>query len=173
MQNNTIEAMCWGSCQYDAAAEVYHELLKTEKEVGRTAILELYNQQLGIALSAESVYNKLVANMKINWDGDEGDQEIYDLIIEVVAQHAEKTITNCFNICRSMSWDLWTAVPAITRLVFPLLDLDKTLRRSKDKTKNPLLHQSVQSYNGSTGFCCWLLKSFGYAEEEDFMEFDT
>lgn len=167
--------MCWGSCQYDAAAEMYYELLKTEAETNRDAILNHFEQSLGVSLSAEVVYDKLMNEMKDTWDPatDDGDQEMYDGVLEAVAGNSEKTISSCFSLCRDMSWDLWAAAPYIAGLVFPNLDLTKILKTPEGETFGPTLNQLVQSYNGPTGFCCWLLKSFGFAEEPDFIDFDT
>ena len=166
------DIMCWGSCQYDEAAAMFDRCIELELEYGREAVLEKYGQSIGVSLSVEKVYDKLVNAIRKTWEDDEDSYMILSLEC-AVAHHPEKTIPNCFTICREMAWDLWGASPTIAALVFPSLKIEAIPLTDPKKCGGPTLNQIVQRQNDPTGFCCWLLKSYGYAEEEDFMEFDT
>jgi len=161
--------LCWGSCQYDAAAEMYRQLCITAKECGRSRILTIFEANTFRQQSEEAVYAAICHIYR----GSTEDEEELAHVNKVIAVYPEPTVSNCFKICRSLAWDLWSTAPEIACIVFPDLDLTKVPDTHKDKLFGPLLNQIVQSGNDRTGFCCWLLESFGYATEADFMDFDT
>lgn len=167
------KSMEWGSCQYDAAAEMFDRCIEMEAGIGRNAVLE----SLGIGCVDDLAsqlpniaYEKLVEEMRTRWLTD--DYMLANLE-ECVEKYPDKTISNCFKICADMAMDLWTTAPYIVKLVFPNIELDKIPPTPHNKLYGPTLNQIAQAGNDATGFCCWLMVSFDLATELDFIGFDT
>jgi hypothetical protein len=165
------ETMEWGSCQYDAAAEMFDRCIEMEGDIGRKAVFDALGlvKPMGVSMLAASVYDKML-QMHIDSCDDDDEREH---VRNIADTHYDKTISNCFKICACMSWDLWSTAPHIVKLVFPNIDLDNIPPTPHSKLYGPTLNQIAQAGNDCTGFCCWLLMSFGLADELDFIGFDT
>jgi hypothetical protein len=161
MMTNEHE-MRWGSCQYDAAVEMYDGLMELQEEFGRDIVMK--------ANGCENVKPGEFAECRKHFVNEvNADLEPDEFIVESDFVNVE----NMFDYCRDFSWDLWSAAPFIACIMFPELNLNNFPKTPPDKTFGPILNKLVQSENDVTGFCCWLLKSFELADESDFIGFDT
>lgn len=145
----------WGSCQYDCSALQYMELLKEELRCGRDKVLAKYGIKVGpVVILDEDVLKRLKDALCI----DVVDAEVVgDDTSEFRASLSGiKSVTDVLYFLRDQAWDLWCGAPYVARFVFPELDLGEI------------------DYEDETGTICWLLKSYGFVEDDEpFQDWDT
>lgn len=148
-------ALTWGSCQYDEIAVQYMELLKDELCYGRNAVHVKYGITVGITVA---LAGDLLEGLKNSFCIDVVDKEVVgDDTSEFRASLSGiKSVTDALHFLRGQCWDLWSAIPYIARVVFPELNLGE------------ICHEH------EVGVICWLLKSYGYVEDDEpFKGWDT
>lgn len=145
----------WGSYQYDDTAALYTHLCEQEKVNGRDAVLNTYSLHVGPTVPFEGdLLRSFVETVCI----DLVDTEIEgaNAVLFRVLLKDVKTVTDALHFLRSQAWDLWSAIPYIAKFVFPGLDLGKVCHEHE------------------IGVLCWLLKSYGYIEnDEPLKDWDT
>lgn len=160
----------WGSCQYNTARQVYMELLKLELCYGKGAV----TTKLGIKVDPVIPFEgEVLKNFKeshfedlAKWEAMGEDMACLRVQLEDV-----RDITEAFHFLRDWSWDLWSVAPYIAAIVFPELCLGKM---PDAPGFGPMLSVMAQSDNCRVGVICWLLKSYGYVEDDEpFQGFDT
>lgn len=145
----------WGSYQYDSTAVQYADLCKQEAEHGRDAILAKYGIKMG---TIKTFDGDTLEGLKNSLCVDVVDPEVVgDDTSEIRKMFDDcDTVTKMLNFLAEQAWDLWSGVPYITTTVFPELDLGK------------------MAFVDEIGTLCWLLKSYGYVEDDEpFKDWDT
>ena len=144
----------WGSCQYDCSALQYAELLKEELRDGRDKVLAKNAIKVGpVVTFNEDVLRELKDALCLDVIDKEvvgDDTSEFRATLEPI-----KTVVDMLHFLRDQAWDLWSAAPYVARFVFPELN-------------------SEVDYEDETGTICWLLKSYGFVnDDEPFKEWDT
>lgn len=157
----------WGSSQYTGAINFFDTLEALTKAAGkkkgvvdRATILK----KLGLKVTYTSVVplNKAWAKFKRDLTKQYG--------IKKLLESTTPSIDNMFDICRSQSYDLWSAAPYIASLLFKDLKVETPAAPGV----GPLWNVEAQSENYNTGLLCWLLYNEGLVKDpEAFAGFDT
>ncbi len=145
----------WGSFQYDATAAQYMRLCEQEKLCSRDAVLIEYGVKVGrVTIFDSTVVQSLTESLCIDLVDPEvpgSDDSEFRIQLKKV-----KTVVDMLDFLRDQAWDLWCAIPYLTRVIFPQLDL------------GDVCHEH------SIGVRCWLLKSYNFVtDDEPFKEWDT
>lgn len=145
----------WGSFQYDTTAALYKLLCEQEVKYGRETLLTEYDIQVG---KVQPFEGDVLEGFKEALCVDVVDPEVVgDDTTEIrkTFEHV-KTVTEALHFLRDQAWDLWCGVPYLSLAVFPVLKLGNICNEHK------------------LGTICWLLKSYGYVEnDEPFKDWDT
>ncbi len=151
----------WGSFQYDDVAALYMKLCKVEEELGREVAIAslLLIHQFGLKVGPVVPFEgDILAVFKEALSVDIVDPEVVGDDTTEIRKTFEhiKTVTEALNFLREQSWDLWCGVPYIGKMVFPEITM------------------SLACPSHAAGIMCWLLKSYGFVEnDEPFKEWDT
>lgn len=159
----TVDTFIWGSCQYQTAAESCLMFCELEEQLGRDKILEKLNLKFDLVktFNVTNFQEDLFENFKECF----AEIEDYKRLIKV------SNVTDALHFLRDQAWDLWGAAPYIAHMIFLGLDLDEL----PDAPGLSVEHDAiVDGLEYNTGVACWLLKSYGFVEDEEpFTGFDT
>jgi len=156
----------WGSCQYTGAYNMYKAL--ETSGMGPLAVDVRYsniNTKEYVVAEFKECMQKDKQRGADNWEYFEELEEWNEMKGNI------ETIDDCFEWCRETSWDLWSAAPWIAEICFDNLEL---LNVEKAPGAGPILNIFAQGENNDTGFFCWLMKKYGFVEDDSpFDGFDT
>lgn len=145
----------WGSAQYEATAALYKHLCGKEATYGKIAVLTTFDILPG---KVQRFEGDILECFKESLCVDVVDPEVVGDDTSEIRKEFEhiSTVTEALHFFRSQAWDLWCAIPYIIPVVFPELKLGNV---------NPEHRISVE---------CWLLKSYGFVEDDEpFKGWDT
>lgn len=145
----------WGSCQYAGTAALYTRLCEQEARYSRGTILTEYGLHVGPTVPFEG---DLLRSFKETVSIDLNDPEVEATSEEGYRTAVEgiKTVTAALQFLRDQAWDLWSGIPYIAKFIFPGLAMGKV------------------DHEHEIGVLCWLLKSYGYVEDDEaFENWDT
>lgn len=160
----------WGSCQYDTARQVYMELLKLELCYGKGPVITKLSIKVGPVIPFEGEVLKSFKESHLTdlavWDSEGEDVSELRTALEDVSN-----VAGAFHFLRDWSWDLWSAAPYMAASTFPELNLDNV---PDAPGFGPVFNVMAQSDNCRVGTICWLLKCYGFVEDDEpFQGFDT
>lgn len=147
----------WGSCQYDTAAEIYHQLL--DKQLDETKFVESKK----IEPDLDALRKEFIDNAKAILDDDEE-----ELKKELIRISKATTPEDFFNIARELAWDLWSAIFIADYFI------DYDIREELElETFGPILNRLAQGENFRVAVLAYLLTKYYETDEEAFKHFDT
>jgi hypothetical protein len=152
----------WGSCQYDTAANTYHQILRN----GFGDIEVTFDGLRPFKEIKAIVYDYFQEEY---WDDEFWLEYKDDQEKEIEAM---TTIKDCFVLLRNQAWDLWSAAPMICDWVF--LNFETSEIADRTDGRGPSGNQMVQAENDRTGVYCAALHLHADVPEEAFScGFDT
>lgn len=167
----------WGSCQYDTAADFYKEIVGTKRTIGGKLAkkgitaswtrVRTWDEIKKLALKyfeKEYFTNPFWVGPNGCWTQKEVDKKRKKL-------EASNNVDELFEVCKSQSWDLWTAAPCIAKWAFVGLKLHNVPK--PEDVRGPILNQLVQGTNNVTAVYCALLHAYFDVKEDAFSGFDT
>jgi len=164
----------WGSCQYDTAADFYHEIKSTKKGIGQKLKSKGIDFEFDVIRSWEQI-KEIAENhfRKTYWESEDWadyweDEKQRQKVIKDF--NKIKDVDGLFEYCKHHAWDLWSAAPTIANWVFKDLKIKGV---KKAGGIGPIMNVMAQDGNYKVAVYCALLNAFKGVDESAFKEFDT
>ena len=165
----------WGSCQYSTAKWFYDTFLKVVKDLGYEEALNLLKckvefEEIAPIREVQSALMDQLRDEVIELLDEEAYADAIGRIREIKQLKTLKSLESIFELCKDMSWDLWSAAEFIATTIFKNLKIEAPVSPGFGPKYNVL----AQIENFRTGLYCALLKHFNLVSDDScFAGFDT
>lgn len=170
-----LEINEWGSCQYNGAYKFFETFFKIREDLtleDTLKVLDCVFEYKNI-VDFESVKRQMVRDaVDLIYDNLETDFYGVQFEAEKIQKIAKsKTVEDLFDTLRNAAFDLWTAAPYISKLLFQKLEC----KAPNAPGKGPDMNVMVQMDNFTTGLHCAMLYELKLIVDptSSFKNFDT
>lgn len=173
--NVPLETNNWGSCQYNGALRFFETFFKIREDLTLEDTLEVLNCTFKYKniVEFENVKRQMVRDgVDLIYDSLESDFYSVQFEAEKIVKIAQsKTVHDLFDALRDAAFDLWTAAPYISNLLFRKLECSAP----NAPGKGPDMNIDVQMQNFTTGLYCAMLYELKLITDptSSFKNFDT
>ena len=174
-QEPPFEVNDWGSCQYSTAKWFYDTFLKVVEDLGYEEALNLLKckvefEEIAPIREVQSALMNQLKDEVIELLDEEAYADAIGRIREIEQLKTLKSLESIFELCKDMSWDLWSTAEFIATFIFK----DLKIEAPDSPGFGPKYNVLTQQENFRTGLYCALLKHFNLVTNDScFAGFDT